>query len=60
MRPGGNPDLIKFQYKCKIASSKGDTLSIKVAPGIKEKLYEKFGKEYTDKLRQAINELLED
>lgn len=60
MRPGGNPDLVKFQYQCKIAATKGDTLSIKVAPGIKEKLYEKFGKDYTNKLRQAIDELLDD
>lgn len=60
MRPGGNPDLIRFQYQCKVAASKCETLSIKVAPGIKEKLYEKFGNDYTNKLRQAIDQLLDD
>ena len=43
MREGGNPELKKYQYKCQIADTKGELLGIKVAPGVKKQLLEKFG-----------------
>ncbi|MDB9449968.1 hypothetical protein [Dolichospermum circinale] len=60
MREGGNPELKKYQYKCQIADTKGELLGIKVAPGVKKQLLEKFGKKYTDKVREAIAKLLEE
>jgi hypothetical protein len=61
MRKGGNPDLVEHQYKCLIDDKPMEVLSIRIAQGTKEKLIQKFGKNYADKIRELIaNHLLDE
>jgi hypothetical protein len=59
MRKGGNPDLEQHQFKCKIADSPAEQLSIRIAPGSTKRLVEKFGKDYRNVIRGAIAKLIE-
>jgi hypothetical protein len=60
MRVGGNPEITEYSFKCKIAEVPAEQYSIKVVPGTKEALKEKFGKDASDKVREAIAKLLEE
>lgn len=60
MRKGGNPDLEKHQFKCKIAESPAEQFSIRIPPGSIAKLAQKYGKNYRDVIRNAIAKLIEE
>jgi hypothetical protein len=58
MRIGGNPDLNKFSFKCKISEIPAEQYSIRLPPGTKQALMDKFGNEVADRVRAAIAALL--
>ncbi|MEA5553319.1 hypothetical protein VB713_20480 [Anabaena cylindrica UHCC 0172] len=60
MNINGNPDITKFSFKCKIAEIPAEQYSIRLVPGTKAALKKKFGKDFGDKVREAIMMLLEE
>ncbi|AFZ61292.1 hypothetical protein H6G54_02670 [Anabaena cylindrica FACHB-243] len=60
MRIGGNPDITEHSFQCKIAEIPAEQYSIRLIPGTKKALREKFGSKSSDKVREAIAKLLED
>lgn len=61
MAKRGNPQMATgtpHQYTKTIGETPGEVLSIRVEEGVKNALKEKFGAEYTSKVREAIAELL--
>jgi hypothetical protein len=59
-RKGGNPDLEKFKFQCKIAPEPAENFSVRLPPGSKNKLIDKYGKDHLNVVRKAIAELLDD
>jgi hypothetical protein len=59
-RKGGNPDLEKFKFQCKISDEPAENFSVRLPPGSKNKLIDKYGKDYLNVVREAIAELLDD
>jgi hypothetical protein len=59
-RKGGNPDLEKFKFKCKISGEPAENFSVRLPPGSKIKLIDKYGKDHLNVVRQAIADLLTD
>jgi hypothetical protein len=60
VRIGGNPDLNKFSFKCTISEIPAEQYSIRLSPGTKKALMDKFGSETADRVRAAIAALLLD
>lgn len=59
----GNPNMITgtpHQYKNTIGEVPGEVLAVRVEQGVKKALKEKFGDNYTTKLREAIAKLLKE
>jgi hypothetical protein len=52
-RPGGNPDLAKFQFQTNREESLDGLLQIRIAPSMKAEL-DALGKERNDFVREAI------
>jgi hypothetical protein len=59
-RIGGNPDLNKFSFKCTVSEIPAEQYSIRLPPGTKKALMDKFGNKVANRVRAAIAALLVD
>jgi hypothetical protein len=57
-RPGGNPDLEKYQFKSPVPESRTAGIYLRITPTDKERL--KNVKDWQEKLRQKVKEIIDD
>ncbi|AGF53732.1 ssl6082 (plasmid) [Synechocystis sp. PCC 6803] len=57
-RPGGNPDLEKYQFKSPVSESRTAGIYLRITPTDKERL--KNVKDWQEKLRQKVKEIIDD